>query len=102
MKVGGLRLISVPPALAYGDRGKKPFIPPNATVDFAIQLLSCKRSGTCHRVAVRTSCSLTGCRPFFADCCRYESQYLAGLEDFRVLATARSLFADEYGQLTLL
>lgn len=46
MKVGGLRLISVPPELAFGEKGKMPLIPPNATVDFAISLLSCKRRGT--------------------------------------------------------
>lgn len=46
MKVGGLRLITVPPELAYGAKGKMPLIPPNSTVDFAVSLLSCKRSGT--------------------------------------------------------
>lgn len=46
MKVGGLRLITVPPELAYGEKGKPPLIPPNATIDLAISLLSCKRSGT--------------------------------------------------------
>lgn len=46
MKVGGTRLITVPPSLAYGDRGKKPLIPPGATVDFAVSLLSCKRAGS--------------------------------------------------------
>lgn len=46
MKVGGLRLISVPPELAFGQKGKQPLIPGNATVDFAVSLLSCKRQGT--------------------------------------------------------
>lgn len=46
MKVGGLRLITVPPELAFGNRGKLPLIPGNATVDFAVSLLSCKKSGT--------------------------------------------------------
>lgn len=46
MKVGGLRLISVPPELAYGEKGRLPLIPGNSTVDFAVSLLSCKRSGT--------------------------------------------------------
>ena len=46
MKVGGLRLISVPPQLAYGEKGKLPLIPANSKVDFAVSLLSCKRSGT--------------------------------------------------------
>lgn len=46
MKVGGLRLITVPPALAFGEKGKLPLIPGNSTVDFAVSLLSVKRSGT--------------------------------------------------------
>lgn len=46
MKVGGLRLLTVPPDLAFGDKGKLPLIPGNATVDFAVSLLSCKRQGT--------------------------------------------------------
>lgn len=46
MKVGGLRLITLPPDLAFGQKGKEPFIPPNATVEFAVSLLSCKRQGT--------------------------------------------------------
>jgi hypothetical protein len=46
MKVGGLRYISVPSAYAYGSKGKPPLIPPGAEVEFAISLLSCKRSGT--------------------------------------------------------
>lgn len=46
MKVGGLRLITVPPELAFGSKGKPPLIPGNATVDFAVSLLSCKRQGT--------------------------------------------------------
>lgn len=46
MKVGGLRLISVPPQYAYGEKGRLPLIPGNATVDFAVSLLSVKRSGT--------------------------------------------------------
>lgn len=46
MKVGGLRLITVPPELAFGEKGKQPLIPGNSTVDFAVSLLSVKRSGT--------------------------------------------------------
>lgn len=46
MRVGGLRLITVPPEFAYGTRGKLPLIPANATVDFAVSLLSVKRRGT--------------------------------------------------------
>jgi len=46
MKVGGIRKITAPPQLAFGDKGKKPRIPPNATVQFDIQLLTVKRAGT--------------------------------------------------------
>mmetsp|Transcript_10059 Transcript_10059/g.26401 ORF Transcript_10059/g.26401 Transcript_10059/m.26401 type:complete len:124 (+) Transcript_10059:102-473(+) len=46
MMVGGQRLITVPPALAFGEKGLKPLIPPNATVEFAVSLMSCKKAGT--------------------------------------------------------
>lgn len=46
MKVGGQRLLVVPPELAYGPRGKPPLVPPNSTVEFAVSLLSVRRSGT--------------------------------------------------------
>lgn len=45
MKVGGVRLLTVPPELAFGSRGRKPLIPPGATVQFAVQLMSVKRAG---------------------------------------------------------
>lgn len=32
MKVGGLRLITIPSKFAFGEKGKLPLIPPNATV----------------------------------------------------------------------
>lgn len=44
--MGGQRLLVVPPELAYGSRGKPPLVPPNATVEFAVSLLSVRRSGT--------------------------------------------------------
>ena len=39
MRVGGIRRITIPPELAYGNRQHGP-IPPNATIVFQIELLS--------------------------------------------------------------
>lgn len=44
--MGGQRLLVVPPEFAYGSRGKPPLVPPNSTVEFAVSLLSVRRSGT--------------------------------------------------------
>ncbi|KAL4427445.1 hypothetical protein ABPG77_000734 [Micractinium sp. CCAP 211/92] len=49
MRVGGRRKLIVPPNLAYGDKGAGE-VPPGATLDFDVELLSIKQDAVGYRV----------------------------------------------------
>ena len=42
MKVGGTRLLTIPPAMGYGASGAGDVIPPNATLLFEVELLDAR------------------------------------------------------------
>ncbi|MDR3686112.1 MAG: FKBP-type peptidyl-prolyl cis-trans isomerase [Coriobacteriia bacterium] len=40
MKLGGTRILTIPPSLGYGAQGSPPAIPPNSTLKFQVKIIS--------------------------------------------------------------
>lgn len=43
MRVGGTRVLTIPPGLGYGTRGAGGAVPPNATLMFEVELLAIEK-----------------------------------------------------------
>ncbi|KAF2307488.1 hypothetical protein GH714_029085 [Hevea brasiliensis] len=59
MRVGGQRLLIVPPELAYGNKGVQE-IPPNATIELDVELLAIKQSPFGHYCYPQKTCPNCG------------------------------------------
>jgi FKBP-type peptidyl-prolyl cis-trans isomerase len=53
MKVGGKRVLTIPPALAYGSQGAPPDIPANATLKFEITLYHIRAKGSKPKLEIK-------------------------------------------------
>jgi len=52
MKLGGVRRLRIPPSLAYGEKGSKGVIPPNADLEFEISLKDIARGPIASNLAL--------------------------------------------------
>lgn len=87
--MGGQRLLVVPPEFAYGSRGKPPLVPPNSTVEFAVSLLSVRRSGTNPNSVINMVCGAGRWRPSLGLLCRLDGTVRGGDGEGGVCKTCR-------------